>query len=126
MTVILDASAVMAMLLDERGGDAVRGVTSGADISIVNLAEVMSSIRDRGLKDGDVPKLLARLDVRVRSFDEAHAFEVARLRPLTKHLGLGFGDRTCLAQGLLSGRPVLTGDRAWRQLDLGVEVRLFR
>ena len=36
------------------------------------------------------------------------------------------GDRACLAQGRISGEPVLTTDRAWNNLDLGVEIRVVR
>lgn len=51
---------------------------------------------------------------------------IARLRPLTKVAGLSLGDRACLALGLRLGLPVLTTDREWQGLDLGVEVRAAR
>ena len=57
---------------------------------------------------------------------EADCLEIARLRPLTRHLGLGLGDRACLALGLRRGLPVLTAERQWAGLDLGVAVNLIR
>lgn len=47
---------------------------------------------------------------------------IARLRPLTKAVGLSLGDRACLALGLRIRLPVLTTDREWQRLELGVEV----
>ena len=39
---------------------------------------------------------------------------------------LSFGDRACLAFGGRLGWPVLTTDRDWKKLDVGVEVRAIR
>ena len=50
---------------------------------------------------------------------------IARLRPLTRAAGLSLG-MACLALGLRLGLPVLTTDREWQRLDLGVEVRTAR
>ena len=49
-----------------------------------------------------------------------------RLRTLTRVQGLSLGDRSCLALGLRLGRPVLTADRGWLAVDVGVSVRLIR
>jgi ribonuclease VapC len=36
------------------------------------------------------------------------------------------GDRCCLALAMVHALPVLTADRVWAQLDLGIEVELLR
>jgi ribonuclease VapC len=36
------------------------------------------------------------------------------------------GDRACLALGLHLGRPVITADRVWASLNLGVEIVVIR
>jgi ribonuclease VapC len=51
---------------------------------------------------------------------------IARLRPLTRAQGLSLGDRACLATGLRLGRPVITADRSWAALDVGVTIQLIR
>ena len=48
------------------------------------------------------------------------------LRPITKSIGLSFGDRACLALGIILNQPVLTTDRLWGSINVGVEVRLLR
>jgi PIN domain nuclease of toxin-antitoxin system len=45
---------------------------------------------------------------------------------VTRQAGLSLGDRACLALGLTRGLPVLTADRVWAQLDVGVEVVVCR
>jgi PIN domain nuclease of toxin-antitoxin system len=130
---VLDASALLAYLHDERGADRVAdAIADGATMSAINLAEVLSSVAAHGIDPvGLVDDLSARgvlgVAVIVQRFDELDAIEVARLRPLTRHLGLSLGDRACLA---LAGRlrvPALTADAAWAEAGLAnIEVRLIR
>jgi PIN domain nuclease of toxin-antitoxin system len=39
---------------------------------------------------------------------------------------LSLGDRACLALGLRLGSPVVTADRVWATVDVGVEIVLIR
>lgn len=41
-------------------------------------------------------------------------------------LGLSLGDRCCLALAMVYDLPVLTADRAWAQLRLGLKIELLR
>jgi ribonuclease VapC len=125
-SLVLDASAILAVLFAERGADAVIPQLPGAFLSCVNLAEVTTRALDRGKPLEDALREIARLPIRVVDFDAGHAHITASLRPATKGLGLSLGDRACLALGLARQAPVLTGDREWRKLKIGVEVKLFR
>ncbi|MGH8567800.1 MAG: hypothetical protein ACREXU_07215 [Gammaproteobacteria bacterium] len=51
---------------------------------------------------------------------------IARLRSMSKDLGLSLGNRACLALGVRLGLPVPTADREWQKLALSVEVRAVR
>ena len=123
---VLDASAVMAVLLNENGAENVAPHLRGGHISIINLAEVLAKAAEEGGDVDVVQRTLETYNMRVRAFRHAHALEAARLRPLTKRFGLGFGDRACLAQGIFSELPILTGDKDWAQLDVGLDIRLIR
>ena len=48
------------------------------------------------------------------------------LHAATRSRGLSLGDRICLALAEGEGVPALTADRAWADLDIGIEVSLIR
>ncbi len=127
---VLDASAIMAVLLNEQGADVVGPHLRDAEVSIVNVCEVLTKAVEQGADVDIVQQTLTTYGFRTRAFRDAHARQSALLRPMTKAFGLGFGDRACLVQGMFSGRPILTADRDWLKLDLdpalGIDVRLIR
>jgi ribonuclease VapC len=66
------------------------------------------------------------MDLRVVPFDEPQARIAARLRTTTRRAGLSLVDRVCLALGEQLGYRVVTADRVWGDLDLGVDVVVIR
>ena len=98
----------------------------GAAISAVNLCEVLSKLHDDGLNDTQAEAAVSAMDLRVVPFDEPQARTAARLRSVTRHAGLSLGDRACIALGERLGYPVVTADRVWASLDLGVEIVVIR
>jgi len=126
MSVVLDASAVLALILKEPGQDNVAAALNGAVVNTVNMSEVYSTCGDRGLDIGIISALITGLPLVSRVFDDRHALEAGRLRVLTKSRGLSLGDRACLATGRLEGKPVLTADKVWLELGLDLDIRLIR
>ena len=123
---VADASAVLALLQNEvfRGFDQQRVV--GASISAVNLVEVLTKLRSAGLDDKESESAVDALDLHVVPFDEGQARAAAHLWPLTKRVGLSLADRACLSLGIRLGKPVVTADCVWQNLDIGAEVLLIR
>lgn len=124
--VVLDASALLALLNAEPGSELVSVALPGASMSSVNYSEVVARLSDSGVPPGEIRQALDGLGIDVQSFDEMQAFAAGLLRPATRAAGLGLGDRACLSLGVLHSMPVLTADRAWQGLDLDVEVRMVR
>ena len=52
--IVLDASALLAMLRDEAGGAMVAGAIAGARMSAVNFAEVVSHFIHAGMPPDEV------------------------------------------------------------------------
>lgn len=129
---LLDASAFLAYLGDEPGAKVVGdAVATGAAISTVNLAEVLSTLTAHDIEPiGLLQELSDRhlLDgaIQVEPFIAADAAEAARLRPLTRAVGLSLGDRACLAVARRLDAKVLTADGVWSTLDLGIDVVVIR
>lgn len=124
--VVLDASAVLALLAGEPGWEAVARVVSGATISAVNLSEVVAKLAERAMPEREIREALAGLGLVVSPFTEEDAYVGGLLRQRTRAVGLGLGDRACLALGRRLGARVHTADRTWLALDLGVDVQLVR
>jgi PIN domain nuclease of toxin-antitoxin system len=119
--VVLDASAVLALLYQEPGGQAVAAHLPGALISAVNLSEVAAKLADDSIPPGDIAVTLGGLGLDVQPFDAAMAVAAGLLRPATRHLGLSLGDRACLALAQSVQGVALTTDRAWSRFA-GVEL----
>lgn len=126
MTIVLDASAVLAALLEEPGGDSVRAHPI-AIISSVNLGEVAQRLQQEN-DDQTVLAVLVRLPATVFALDRDLAVAAGLLQRLTRGAGLSFGDRCCLALARQIGCPAVTADRDWARVAaaVGVEVRLIR
>ncbi len=124
--IVADASAVLALLQREpfRHFDAERLV--GALISAVNLSEVLGRLRAGGLSEVEAEAAVDALDLHTVPFDKLQAGIAAGLLASTRRAGLSLADRACLALGLHLGRPVVTADRAWTNLQLGAEIILIR
>ncbi len=126
MSVVLDASAILAIILNETGNDKVRAALNDATISTVNLSEIYATATEKGLDIAATRQGLAGLGLAIVAFGEAHAFLAGELRRQTRGYGLSLGDRACLATAMIEKRPVMTADRAWLQLALPVEVISIR
>lgn len=124
--VVLDASALMAFLRNEPGSDIVQSVLADAVISTVNLSEVLAKATELP-KGFDAAKAALRgLQLSVAPFDERQAEIAASLRPATRPLGLSLGDRCCLALGIAEALSVMTADRDWAKLQLGITIQVIR
>lgn len=126
-SVVLDASAVLAVLHGEPGADVVASALVGtAIISSVNLAEIVGKLADAGVPRRSMAEILDPLGIEVAPFDADLAYRAGMLRPLTRGKGLSLGDRACLALALERALPVLTADAIWHDLAVGVDVRPIR
>jgi PIN domain nuclease of toxin-antitoxin system len=124
--VILDASALLALINQEKGAQEVKKYFPNVVMSAVNVAEVAAVLHFSGIPEAEVVEILNDLVQTVIPFEKKHIYKTAFLRHHTKHLGLSFADRACLALGILSKQPVVTADKAWAKLSLDLEVELIR
>jgi PIN domain nuclease of toxin-antitoxin system len=59
-------------------------------------------------------------------FTVEHAEAAGNLITKTRPMGLSWGDRACLAFGIVLRAPVYTADKSWKKFKLGVPIRLIR
>ncbi|MBE9197723.1 type II toxin-antitoxin system VapC family toxin [Nodularia sp. LEGE 06071] len=122
--VVMDASAVLALLNQETGSEEISQFIGNAAISAVHLSEVIAKLAEAGIPAEDIRQILGNLNLEVIPFNEEQALKAGMMRPATKSIGLSFGDRACLALGIFLNQPVLTTDRLWGSLSVGIEIRV--
>jgi PIN domain nuclease of toxin-antitoxin system len=122
----LDASALLALLLDEPGAEMVEAVADRAAISTVNWSEVFRRSAEHDVDLAGLRGDVEALGLEIVPFTVADAESAAELHPMTRHLGLSLGDRACLALAARLELPTLTADRSWVGAELGVEIRPIR
>ena len=124
---VLDASALLAYLNSEPGGETVESKLTTCAISSVNLCEVFQASVKRGVDIEGLQSDLIGLHFRVIKFDVMDSYYAASLWSQTAGLGLSLGDRACLSLARQEEVPALTADRTWKKIkDVGVEIVLIR
>jgi len=123
---VLDASAALAVLFEERGYRGVEPLLPDCGISVVNMAEVLSRLVLLGARVEQAMTAFQSLGVEVLPFEPQHAVQAAHMARTTRGHGLSLGDRVCLATAKIRNVPAITVDRAWRGFRLGVQIRCVR
>ena len=125
--VILDASALLALIQNEKGAASVQQYAKHAVMSTVNFAEVLSVLVRNDVALVDARRLLLTMVGCLMPFDEEQASVAGSLKALTKKQGLSLGDCACLALGLVKQRKVITTDKVWQQLKIdGIDIEVIR
>lgn len=122
--VVLDASALLAMLKGERGATKVAAVIAEARISAVNYAEVVSHFVYAGMPEREVDAMLDPLPMTIVPVDKAIAQLAGRLRAATAGAGLSLGDRICLALAKRDGLHAWTSDQIWKSVADALQVKV--
>ncbi|HXR40208.1 MAG TPA: type II toxin-antitoxin system VapC family toxin [Terracidiphilus sp.] len=125
--VVFDASAILVLLLHERGEDKLAGdLLSRSVASTVNLAEVQSKLAKRGGHPDEAWEDALSAVNSVEPYTGEHAKIAGSLITATGQYGLSLGDRSCLALAIALKAPVYTTEQAWRNLKVGVPIHVIR
>lgn len=124
MTKVLDASAVLAYLLDEAGGREVK--LEDNVLSLINLAEVATRLTKLGNDVSALSFELMSLGLRLEPLSIQDALRTGQLLDVTSAKGLSLGDRACIALAESLDVPVVTADKLWAELELTIKVELIR
>jgi ribonuclease VapC len=123
---VLDASAILAILFQERGSEKLTDeILDGAVVSAVNLAEVQSKLVKMG-HDPEAAWNDANSVVPPEAYNPDQAKIAGTLIRTTQPLGLSLGDRSCLALAVALNAEVYTTEQSWRELKLGIPIHVIR
>ena len=125
--VVFDASAMLALIQQERGAETLTDeILINAVTSTVNFAEVQTKLV-KASNDPDRAWIAALSTVSaVEPFTSEQAKIAGDLIARTEKYGLSLGDRCCLALAIALKAPVYTTEQTWRSLKVGVPIHLIR
>jgi ribonuclease VapC len=123
---VLDSSAILAVILSEKGTEQVADLMPASLVSVANEAEVITVLVRNGTSPEQALSTALELPYRRVDLDAALARRAGTLWREVKPRGLSLGDRCCLALAEREKLPVITADQRWADLRLDVEVRIFR
>lgn len=126
MTVVLDASALLAYLKGESGADRVESLLGESVISSVNWSEVVQKAISVGIEVDVMRVNLRSAGLKIDSFTLEDGEKAAQLWTQMKERGLSLGDRACLSLGLRLNATVLTSDRAWKSIESTLDILVIR
>lgn len=128
--VVLDASAVLAFLYGEPGGDAVAELLleerSDVRLCSVNLCEVATVLAADGVSRHEIRENLKMFERLSTDFTSEMALRASEIARVTRTAGLSLGDRACLALAEEVGGVAWTTDRAWKRIKISVAIKLIR
>jgi ribonuclease VapC len=123
---VLDASAVLCLLQEEKGAERVARLLPAAVIGAVNYAEVVGKLVESGIDEATADGLMDTLQLKVIPFDRIQARLAGALRASTRKFGLSLGDRACLALAAAEGAIALTCERVWTKFEAPCKVEALR
>lgn len=125
--IVLDASAILAVLNDEPGAESLTEEMIGKSIaSTVNIVEVATKLIHEGGEPSEAWRKVLSLFPAVEPFTREHARIAAGLVRQTQSIGLSLGDRACLALAIATEAPAWTTDKSWKKLSLSIPIHLMR
>lgn len=129
--VVMDASAVVAWLLNERGAPTVGRLLRFAVVPSPNAAESIRTARARG-HSMSTDQIYARLEAScaaIEPFRDTEAPRAAELLLFADRVARGqlsLGDALCIAVAERLRLPLVGDDGFWTQLPLAVDFHQFR
>ena len=125
---LLDSSAITALIKKEAGADVVESVLPNAVMSAVNVLEAVRVLQRFNFTYAEATENLSFLISEVIPFDREQAYKAGSFEFAARRHGLSLGDCICLSLAKEMNIKVLTSDTAWTEAapELGIDVKLIR
>jgi ribonuclease VapC len=126
--VVLDASAVVAVLIRERGWEVVQSVILDSKMAANNFGEVAQRLLKDGWNRCQIEDAIGALQIEIIPVDGPLALDAAEIREIARAKGLSQADCICLTLAKRMGVAAMTADQKWLEIAdaVGVEVRVVR
>ncbi|MFK5986272.1 MAG: type II toxin-antitoxin system VapC family toxin [Pseudomonadota bacterium] len=126
MSVVIDASALLAWLHNEPGSDVVEEQLDQSIISAINWSEVVQKALSKDIEVDGMKEDIEALGVKIEAVNVSTAELASYIWLENKKLGLSIADRICLALAQEKKLTVLTADKEWTKVITDIKVQLIR
>ena len=123
---VLDASAILAVILGEPGADKVAATFGQAVISAATLTEVLTKARQRGRDSEGSYRRIVNFGIGVMPVTTQQARIAAEISRAPRELDLSLGDRLCIALAMSLNCELLTSDDGMARFGAGVPITRSR
>lgn len=113
--VIFDSSALLALIYENEGSEALKPLLSSAIISTISLDESLQHLQKLDISSKEALTLIQNIVTDIIPFNPEQALLGVEL---TTYPTLSFSDRACLALGIKLQLPIYTTKQEWKQLPL--------
>jgi PIN domain nuclease of toxin-antitoxin system len=125
--VILDTSALLALIKNEPGASTIEDLLGQIVISSLSLAEAATSLLQSEMTLQECEECLLPLVSQLIPLDASHALLTANLMKQLKGKELPLEARACLALGIKMNLPIYTANQIWPDLGLtDIDIKLIR
>ena len=125
--ILLDTSAIIALIKKEKGYQVVDDILATSSISTVNFSELIAALAREGVSSEDIDEITENIIPYIIPFDHETSIVAGKLITTTNSKGLSLGDRTCIATALQLDLPVYTADKIWAELGIpNLKLKLIR
>jgi PIN domain nuclease of toxin-antitoxin system len=124
--IVLDASAILAVILKEPGAARVEAAFDQAVVSAATLAEILSKTYQRGLDSEGSYRRIRNFGVSIVPVTTKQARIAAEISRAPRELDLSLGDRLCIALAISLSCELMTSDRGMSEFKAGIPVTRFR
>jgi PIN domain nuclease of toxin-antitoxin system len=125
--ILLDTSAIIALIKKEKGYQVVDDILATSAISTVNFSELIAALAREGVSAEDIDSITENIIPDIIPFDHETSIVAGKLITTTNSKGLSLGDRACIATALQLDLPVYTADKIWAELDIpNFKLKLIR
>lgn len=126
--VVLDASALVALIKNETGANIVEPLIPIAIMSAVNVAEAIKVLQRKNFSYEEATLSVSTLIGEIIPYGRQEAYLSTDFETAASRYGLSLGDCACLSLGRYKKLPVITADKIWKKTEnlLGIEVHPIR
>jgi PIN domain nuclease of toxin-antitoxin system len=121
-TNMMDASAIIATILKEKGylmvESMLEDMTQTNMITAVNASEVLHKLMEKGFTDEEAIEAFESLNLTLIPIDYDLAKEAAAIWFNTRAIGASLGDRFCLAAARHMNAQAITAEKSWQTLKM--------